>query len=81
MTTKRTIPFAAALMLLLTACDTKSCKCYIYDGANQPYVEIEYLSDGTPCSSLDYTRTTRYRACLEYDEPDIDPSQIGEEYK
>ena len=79
MTTKRIIPIAA-LLLLLAACDTKTCKCYIYDGTNQPYVETEYISDGTACSSLDYTRGTRYRACTEYNEPDIDPSQIGEEY-
>ena len=78
---KRIIPFAAALLLLFTACDTKSCKCYIYDGTSEPYLETDYVSEGTACSTLDYTRGTRYRVCLEYNEPEIDPGQIGQEYK
>lgn len=78
---KRILPLAAALLLLAAACDSKSCKCYVYDGTNDPYREIDYVSEGSACSTLDYTRGTRYRVCLEYEEADIDPSQIGQEYK
>ena len=78
---KRILPIAAVLLLFATACDSKSCKCYVYDGTNEPYRETEFVAEGSACSSLDYSRGTRYRVCLEYDEPDIDPSQIGQEYK
>ena len=66
---------------LLAACDTKSCKCYVYDGTNTPQRVIEYVDESSPCSSLDYKNSTRYRYCLEYGEEDIDPSEIGQEYK
>lgn len=71
----------ATLVALATGCDTKSCKCYYYDGINNPYMEIEYVSEGSSCSSLDYNRGTQYRLCTEYNEPTIDPGDIGEEYK
>lgn len=69
------------LLTMVTSCDTKSCKCYVYDGNNTPQRVIEYVDESSPCSSLDYNRNTRYRTCLEYNEPDIDPTQIGQEYK
>ena len=52
-----------AAAISLASCDSKMCKCYIYNGQNTPYVETEY------------------RTCLEYNEPDIDPNGIGQEYK
>lgn len=71
----------ALTALLMASCDTKSCKCYVYDGVSTPYMETDYVSEGTPCSSLSYNRGTQYRECLEYNEPDIDPNEIGQEYK
>ena len=73
--------FAIGALLATMSCDTKSCKCYYYNGNSTPYMEIEYVSEGTSCSSLDYERTTQYRQCLEYNEPDIDPGDIGQQYK
>ena len=78
---KRILTIAAPTLLLLASCDTKTCKCYIYNGNNSPYIEQEYISEGTSCSSLDYDRGTQWRTCLEYNEPDIDPNDIGQEYK
>ncbi len=70
-----------ALAALMASCDTKSCKCYVYNGVNTPSLEIEHVSSGSPCSSLDYQRGTQYRTCLEYNEQDINPGEIGQEYK
>lgn len=79
---KLIIPFCLiAFCLMLGACDSKSCKCYVYNGVNTPTIEIQYVSSGSPCSSLDYQRGTQYRTCLEYNEQDIDPNDIGREYK
>ncbi|MCR4816700.1 MAG: hypothetical protein K5842_05905 [Bacteroidales bacterium] len=78
---KKLLTIAAPTLLLLASCDTKTCKCYIYNGNNNPYIEQEYVSEGTSCSSLDYDHGTQYRTCLEYNEPDIDPNDIGQEYK
>ena len=72
---------ALAAAISLASCDSKMCKCYIYNGQNTPYVETEYVQEGTACSALDYNRGTQYRTCLEYNEPDIDPNGIGQEYK
>jgi len=71
----------AALLPLFASCDTKSCRCYVYDGLHDPYKQIEYVQEGTPCSSLDYNRGAQYRTCVEINEPDIDPGDIGQEYK
>ena len=68
-------------ILLLSACNSKTCKCYIYNGTSTPYEATEYVSDNEPCSVLDYTRGVQYRTCLEYNERDIDPHDIGQEYK
>ncbi|MCR5064544.1 MAG: hypothetical protein K6A67_02135 [Bacteroidales bacterium] len=79
---KLVIPTIAIIMLaIMASCNTKSCKCYIYDGVNRPERVIEYVDESSPCSSLDYTRTPRYRMCTEYNEPDINPDDIGQEYK
>lgn len=75
------IASAALLLMLYASCDTKTCKCYIYNGTNPAYMEYEYISEGNSCSSLDYNHGTQYRTCLEYNEPDIDPGEIGQEYK
>ena len=69
------------MLMAAVSCDTKSCKCYIYDGNNAPQRVIEYVDEGKLCSSLDYSRGTRYRTCLEYNEQDINPDDIGQEYK
>jgi len=70
-----------AVAMLMASCDSKSCKCYVYNGVNTPTVEIQYVSSSSPCSSLDYQSGTRYRTCLEYNEQDVDPNAIGREYK
>ena len=44
-------------------------------------MEYEYISEGNACSTLDYTHGTQYRICTEYNEPEIDPNEIGQEYK
>ena len=72
---------AVVLVALAVSCDTKACKCYIYDGVNRPERVVEYVDESSPCSTLDYSRGTRYRICTEYNEPDIDPNEIGQEYK
>lgn len=71
----------AIVMTTLSSCDMKSCKCYVYNGNNTPERMIEYVDEGKSCTTLDYNRGTRYRICLEYNEPDIDPNDIGQEYK
>ena len=71
----------AIIVLALVSCDTKACKCYNYNGASQPYMDTEYVSDGTSCSALDRSSGHTYRVCLEYNEQEIDPGQIGQEYK
>mgnify|MGYP006988847054 CR=1 FL=1 len=81
---KRKILSLSAMVLITfmaTSCDTKSCKCYYYDGTNPAYMETEYVSEGTACSTLDYQRGNQYRTCLEMSEADIDPGSIGREYK
>lgn len=80
---KKILFTSIAILLLMAAasCDTKSCKCYMYDGNNTPQRVIEYIDEGSPCATLDYDRGTRYRVCTEYNEPDIDPNDIGQEYK
>ena len=79
---KKLLLIPAALMIIaLASCDTKTCKCYIYNGANTPYMEYEYIAEGNSCATLDYNRGTQYRQCIEYNEPDIDPGDIGQEYK
>ena len=79
---KLVIPTIAIIMLaIMASCNTKSCKCYIYDGVNSPERVIEYVDESSPCSTLDYTRTPRYRMCTEYNEPVINPDDIGQEYK
>lgn len=80
---KKTILISIAVVcaILTASCDSKTCKCYLYNGVNTPYMEYEYVSEGTPCTSLDYDRTGQYRKCIEYNEPDIDPTEIGQEYK
>ncbi len=80
-TSKITAIAAVGILALLSSCDTKTCKCYVYNGNNTPYLEQEYVSEGTPCSSLDFQQGTRYRTCIEYNERDIDPNDIGQEYK
>ena len=69
------------MIIALASCDTKTCKCYIYNGANTPYTQYEYIAEGNTCSTPAYNRGTQYRTCLEYNEPDIDPNDIGQEYK
>ena len=44
---KKVLTIAAPTLLLLASCDTKTCKCYIYNGNNNPYIEQEYVSEGT----------------------------------
>lgn len=80
---KKTSILALGLTLLFLAvsCDTKTCKCYTYNGLNTPTMDYEYISEGNSCSTLDFNRGTQYRTCLEYNEPDIDPNDIGQEYK
>lgn len=76
------VPFLLVVMIaVMTSCDTKTCKCYINDGINPVDRVTEYVDEGTACSTLDYDRGNRYRICLENNEPDIDPSQIGQDYK
>jgi len=73
---------AATLLMLATSCEpSKTCKCYIYNGAETPYVQLEYISTGSSCSGLDYERGNSYKKCLEYDEADIDPNDIAQGYK
>lgn|GEM_PF-1103674 len=81
MKTKKYYLVALLAFVALASCDTKTCKCYVYNGNNTPYIEQEYISEGSPCSSLDYQQGTRYRTCIEYTERDIDPNDIGQEYK
>lgn len=69
------------VVALLNGCDTKSCRCYYYDGVNDAYMDYEYVSDNTPCSSLDYERNHSFRMCTEMSEPEIDPHDIGQDYK
>ena len=71
----------ATAALLFAACDSKSCKCYYYDGVNEPYAGTEYTDEGNACSSLDYSRNNNYRLCTEMSEPDIDPASIAWPYK
>lgn len=75
------ISLIALFACAVSSCDSKSCRCYIYDGVNPVYKEIEYVSDGTACSSLNYRNGNKYRSCVEMNEPDIDPNEIGQEYK
>lgn len=66
--------------IALSSCDSKRCKCYYYDGVHWSQ-ESEYVSEESSCSSLDFTNGMRQRLCLEENEPDIDPSAIGRDYK
>lgn len=77
------IAFATFLVsvALFASCDTKSCRCYVSDGVNPVYKEIDYVSENEPCSSLDYTSGSKYRLCTEMSDPEIDPGSIGREYK
>lgn len=71
----------AAAMPLIASCDTKACRCYVYDGQNPTYIVTNYVDEGVSCSTLDYNRSTQYRICTEMSDPEIDPGQIGREYK
>ena len=70
----------AFIAMLLCSCDDKPCKCYTYNGATV-YSETKYVGYSSSCSALDYSQGNNYRVCLEYDEADIDPDDIGQEYK
>ncbi|MBP5190499.1 MAG: hypothetical protein J6031_06250 [Bacteroidales bacterium] len=80
---RRTILAFSAIvaMMFFASCDTKTCKCYTYNGVSTPTMDYEYISEGNSCSTLDYNHGTQYRTCLEYNEPDINPDDIGQEYK
>ena len=71
----------AAALPFFSSCDTKACRCYVQDGQNPTYIVTDYVSEGVSCSSLDYDHGSRYRMCTEMSEPEIDPGQIGREYK
>ncbi len=71
----------AVATMIFSSCDTKECKCYVYDGVHAPYMESQYVSYDNSCSVRDYRNGTQYRYCLEMDEPDINPGEIGQEYK
>ena len=53
--------------------DIEEVVTQIYDG--------QYSIDERCVLQLDYDRGTQYRQCIEYNEPDIDPGDIGQEYK
>ena len=71
----------ALSILAVSSCDTKTCKCYYYDGVNPAYMEYEYTNESNSCSYLDYKHNLSYRKCIEYNEPDLDPGSIAEEFK
>ena len=77
----RLLAIAVIAVIAITSCDTKTCRCYYNDGVNEPYKDYEYVDEGTPCSSLDYERNHRFRMCTEMSEPEIDPHDIGQDYK
>lgn len=80
---KKIILFSLAVVTitLMTSCDTKACRCYIYDGVNPVERVTEYVDAASSCYTLDYTRGKRYRTCTEYNDQDINPDDIGQEYK
>lgn len=60
-----------------TAYRTKECRCYdlVRDHWVGPSAKLTYYD--SPCSSLNNSR----RVCNEYDDPIIDPNDIGVDYK
>lgn len=81
---KKTLLFLAAASILLSfaSCESKSCKCYVLNG-DQYVRETDYVDESSACGSLDryYSNGKPSRLCTEYNEPDIDPNDIGVETK
>lgn len=73
---KVTLTLSAMALLTLASCDTKQCRCYEYNGVR--WVK-EYTSTiaGVSCQDLN---TSTYQ-CDEITDPEIDPSDIGEDTK
>lgn len=80
---KTTLLLIAAGVLSLTSCinstsyRTKECRCYDLVGShwNGPSSRMTYYD--SPCASLNNSR----RVCNEYDDPIIDPNDIGVDFK
>jgi len=61
---------------MLVSCETKTCVCYESVGGHWTKNET-YADASEKCSNL----STNTRKCVESYEEDIDPSEIGIEYK
>ena len=76
--TRKLIPLA--LLLLLTSCSTKPCRCYLLTRWGSVPVTETYIDRDTPCSELGYSRLnpddSSFRYCTEIDAPLLDTMDI-----
>jgi len=71
------IPLIILGAVVMTGCDSKSCRCYELVGAHWTGPNTSYVASGTRCSDLNNST----RKCNEMDDPIIDPDDIGVDTK
>ena len=71
---------AAATVLLLAGCTSKSCRCYLLDRWGAVPITETYIDEGTPCAELGYDHPnpddSSFRLCTEWDDPMIDTMDV-----
>ena len=70
----------ASTLLLLSACSTKPCRCYLLTKWGNVPVTETYIDKNTPCSELGYSKMnpddSSYRYCTETEDPEMDTMDI-----
>lgn len=83
-TRKHILPTVAAAVCLgamaLSACTTKSCRCYLLERWGNVFIGETYTTPGTECSELGYStmnpEDSTYRYCTDMDEALYDTIEI-----
>ena len=78
--TRFKVTAATALLLLLTSCSTKPCRCYLLTRWGSVRVSETYIDRDTPCSELGYDRPSpddsSFRYCTEIEIAEMDTMDI-----
>lgn len=68
------------LLLLVTSCSTKPCRCYLLERWGSVPVTKTYIDKNTLCSELGYSQLnpddSSFRYCTEIDDPEMDTMDI-----
>lgn len=73
-------PFALLLILTLTSCQTKTCRCYLLEQWGSMRISEVTIDDRTSCSQLGYSQInpfdSSYRYCCDPDLPLLDTIEL-----